>query len=170
MEVFIVIVLIVALLFYFKPKKDDTKQVTVTMENIDYDAVEVDKSKDSYGTSLTADFSSKIPKGYQILFNMRDIALGYNIESARDFVKGKDYSIVLYPEQQNRNDKNAVAIYSSRGKLGYIPREIAPMLHDDELMSKIILRIKHMWVGEKRGSMDLQILAPKEIVKSMKTS
>lgn len=169
MEAIIVFIVIVLLVFLFKKKSRD-KQVSVTMLNADYDDVDVSKQKDDYGTSLTIDFDSTIQKGYQILFKMRNIVLSYNLDNARDCVKSGDYTLVLLREPENENDSNAVAIYSNSGKLGYIPREIAPMLHDGELLSKVVLRIVNMWIGEKKGSMELQILAPKEIVKKLKSN
>jgi len=132
----------------------------ITNINVPVDEAIKDSKKDSYGKSQSIKYKSKIPKGYKIYLDIRDIVLGYNINTARKFINAKNQTLTLARESGNEYDKNAIAVLSYEGKLGYIHSHIASSLVKDT-GKDLMIRHQYIWVGEKRGTLHIQLLIKK---------
>lgn len=105
-------------------------------------------------------FKVPIPKGYRIFFSEMEIA-GVSFRKS-DVIKafhGKDVALAIEAEPSNKFDKNALKVIAFKKgffrkkklHLGYIPKEIASVISDQDLNHDLLPRPKEFWVGDRGG-------------------
>lgn len=110
--------------------------------------------------SDTQRFKVPIPKGYRIFFRGVQLAgASYRKKELIEAVSVAEVRMSFEPEPENAHDKNAIKVIAEidgwiRTKhlhLGYIPRDIAALIHDSELDMDLLPRPTELWVGDKGG-------------------
>ena len=105
-------------------------------------------------------FEDQYPDGHKTFERWFDVAgVHHREEAVRRFADWKDQSVSMEPEPNNRHDKNAIAVYGHGIKglifkreasvmLGYIPKEIAQKLHQENLVDDAALHLNQIDVGD----------------------
>ena len=105
-------------------------------------------------------FKVPIPKGYRIFFSEMEVA-GVSFRKS-DVIKafhGKEVALAIEAEPSNKFDKNALKIIAFKKgffrkkklHLGYLPKEIASVIADQDLNHDLLPRPKDLWVGDRDG-------------------
>lgn len=121
--------------------------------------------------SSSRQFSVPIPKGYRIFFGTMDVAgVSYRKADASKAFLGKSVSLGIEPEPSNKHDRNALKVVAFKKgwfltqklHIGYIPKDVAAVINEKNLLSVLLPRPKDIWVGDRGGfKISIDLLGPK---------
>lgn len=128
---------------------------------------------------------NNIPKGYQILFKTIVVGTHLRMQSLQEWVgcdKGTT-SMEFITEPENEHDKNAIAVYGKGikttffffknevfNKIGYIKKDVAKILNENDLFNHLIYRPSNISVTEKYINIYFDILIEKSKMKELKAN
>jgi hypothetical protein len=105
-------------------------------------------------------FKVPIPSGYRIFFNQMEVSgVGYRKSELAKALSGKQMTLGIEAEPNNKHDKNALKIIAFKKWLfgtkklhiGYVPKEVAQTIALKNLNKGLLPRLKEIWVGDKGG-------------------
>lgn len=140
---FILLIIIIILVFKLKNKN---KEVKSNKNNINTD-------KSHMNNEVNKKFTLPIPKDYRIYFHQMEVSGVHHYKSnAIEAFSYDDVHIIIQSELDNEYDKNALKViiensYNERFHIGYISKEIAKIISDQNILDFIIARLKYVKIS-----------------------